>query len=295
MNNSSQSVGLKAWVFLILVSVIWGSSFILIKKALLIFSPASVGSLRIFVACLVLLPFSIKAFPKVENRKLPILLFVGGIGSFIPAMLFAFAQTRLDSALAGVMNSFTPLFVIIFGVLFFKSRLSWVSLTGIIIGFLGCVFIIFGGSGFQASKINYYALLILAATVMYAFNVNVIKSFLPNIKALHVTAISFALISPICGLYLFFGTDFLTQFSTNENVYLGLFYVTILGAVNTALAMFIFNNLIKIASPVFASSCTYLIPIVSIIWGLLDGEVLNVYEYIGIVIILGGVYLANRK
>ncbi|MFY0626186.1 MAG: DMT family transporter [Reichenbachiella sp.] len=295
MNKLTSRQGLLAWVLLILVSIIWGSSFILIKKGLQVFSPAEVGTLRIFIACLVLIPFSFKAFSKVEKNKWPILLFVGGIGSFVPALLFSFAQTRLDSALAGVMNSFTPLFVILFGVLFFKSKLSLSSFLGIVIGFLGCVFIIFGGANFNLSGVNYYALLILLATIMYATNVNIIKTFLPNIKALHVTSISFALISPFCAIFLFLGTDFFQSISMEKNFLFGLGYVLILGAVNTALAMFIFNNLIKIASPVFASSCTYLIPIVSVFWGLIDGESLNIYEYLGIVIILGGVYLANRK
>ena len=283
-----------AWFLLILVSLIWGRSFILIKKGLDVFSPSEAGTIRIFVACLVLIPFSIRAFPKVEKAKLPVLFFVAGAGSFIPALLFSFAQTHLESALAGAMNSFTPLFVLIIGSLFFDARINMLSLIGILIGFIGCLFIILGGAFFNLSGINYYAFYILAATIMYGTNVNVIKTFLPKIKALHVTAISFTLISPFCGLYLFWGTEFLSK-TQAEGFWMALLYLSILGALNTALAMFIFNNLIKIASPIFASSCTYLIPVVSIAWGLWDGEILNLYQFIGIAIVLTGVYLANRK
>ena len=294
MSPEQRKIKVIAWVLLILVSVIWGSSFILIKKGLEVFSASEAGTIRIFVACLVLIPLSIRAFPKIEKKKIPVLFFVAGVGSFIPALLFSFAQTNLESALAGAINSFTPLFVIIIGASFFQARMTLASVIGIIIGFLGCVFIILGGAGFDLSGINYYAFYILVATVMYGTNVNVIKNYLPKVRALHVTAVSFALISPFCGIYLFFGTGFMDKTSI-DGFWLALFYLSILGAINTALAMFIFNNLIKIASPIFASSCTYLIPIVSIAWGIWDGEVLNAYQFAGIAIVLAGVYLANRK
>ncbi len=294
MKLSPGNTRLAAWIMLLLVSLIWGSSFILIKKGLQVFSPSEAGTIRIFVACLVLIPFAIRAFPKIDKTKIPILFFVAAVGSFIPALLFSYAQTNLESALAGAFNSFTPIFVLVIGAAFFKSRVSAVSVVGIFVGLLGCLFIILGGAGFDLAGINLYAFLILAADLMYGTNVNVIKSYLPNVRALHVTAVSFALISPFCGAYLFFGTGFLDK-SSVDGFWLALTYLSILGAVNTALAMFIFNNLIKIASPIFAASCTYIIPVVSICWGLWDGEVLNVYQFLGIGIVLAGVYLANKK
>lgn len=295
MSESGESPGLKAWVLLIILSAIWGSSFILIKKGLDIFTPGEVGALRIFVACLALLPFSIKALKGVDLRQLPSLLFVGCVGSFIPALLFAFAQTRVQSAIAGIGNSFVPIFVIIIGALVFRRKVTMLSTIGIILGFLGCVFVTLGGANFELGAVNLYILFILAATVMYATNVNFIKYYLADIRALHITAVSFLLVLPLCAGYLFLGTNFLVKASANDDFLIGLAYIGTLGAVNTALAMFMFNHLVKLATPVFASSCTYLIPLVSIGWGLLDGELLNAYQFIGVGIILGGVYLANKK
>ncbi|WP_353935900.1 DMT family transporter [Reichenbachiella agariperforans] len=284
-----------AWVLLALISLIWGSSFILIKKGLVLFSADEVGTLRIFMASLVLLPFGIRAMSRVPRKKLPYIFIVGFVGSYIPSMLFALAQTRVDSAITGVINSFTPIFVSLFGALFFQLQMSGRSVAGVVIGLLGCIFILLGGANFQISGINYYGFLILAATLMYGINANIIKSFLPEVKALDITALSFTLIFPICGSYLFWGTGFSDKISTDPQFLKAFGYIATLGVLGTALAMFIFNNLVKIASPVFAASCTYIIPVIAIGWGLIDGETLNIYQYLGIVIVLTGVYLANRK
>ncbi|UXP33497.1 DMT family transporter [Reichenbachiella agarivorans] len=283
------------WVLLGLISLIWGSSFILIKKGLLVFNAPELGTLRIFMASLVLLPFGIQAIKRIPRGKIPYIFIVGFVGSYIPAMLFAYAQTRVGSAITGVINSFTPIFVSLFGALFFNLRMTRMSAFGIIIGFLGCIFIMLGGAHFDISGINLYGFFILAATIMYGINANIIKSFLPEIKALDITAVSFSLIFPICATYLFLGTAFTDKISSEPDFLMGFGYIAILGIIGTALAMFIFNNLVKMASPVFAASCTYIIPLVAIIWGLLDGETLNIYQYSGVVIVLVGVYLANRK
>ncbi|PIB37025.1 hypothetical protein BFP72_17255 [Reichenbachiella sp. 5M10] len=284
-----------SWILLGLISLIWGSSFILIKKGLLFFTPSEVGTLRIFMASLALLPFGIQAIRRVPRRKRTYIFIVGLVGSYIPAMLFALAQTRVDSAITGVINSFTPIFVTLFGILFFQLKMTRTASFGIVIGLIGCLFILLGGAHFDMRGINYYGFLILAATVMYGINANIIKSFLPEIKALDITALSFFLIFPICASVLFFGTGFTAKISTNPNFLWAFGYIAVLGVIGTALAMFIFNKLVKIASPVFATSCTYIIPLVAIGWGLLDGETLNIYQYLGIVIVLMGVYLANRK
>lgn len=277
-----------------LISLIWGSSFILIKKGLVALDAMEVGTLRIFMASLALLPFGLKSIKRIPTRKLPYVFVVGFFGSYIPAMLFAIAQTRVDSAVTGIINSFTPIFVSLIGAFFFSVKMTRTSIIGIIVGFLGCVFIMLGGAGFKLGQVNYYGLFILAATVMYGFNANVIKTYLSEIKALDITAVSFLLVLPISGLFLFLGTGFLDKIGT-AGWGQSTLYVSILGVIGTALAMFIFNNLVKITSAVFAASCTYIIPVIAIGWGLLDGESLNIYQSFGVVIVLAGVYLANRK
>jgi len=284
-----------AWILLFLISTIWGSSFILIKKGLLVFSAFEVGSLRIFVASLALMPIGFRAISKIPRNKLIYVFIVGFIGSFIPAVLFAIAQTRLESSITGVFNSFVPIFVLIIGTLFFGLKIKTPNVIGILIGFFGCIMIILGGASFSLDGINYYALFILAATIMYATNVHIIKNKVSNIKPLDLTAVSFLLIAPIASTLLLFGTDFLSKVEVKEGFLMGLGYISILAILGTALAMYLFNNLVKVSSPVFASSCTYFIPLIALFWGILDGEQLNIYQYAGIGIVLSGVYLANKK
>lgn len=284
-----------AWILLFLISTIWGSSFILIKKGLIIFSAFEVGTLRIFLASLVLMPMGIRAISSIPRNKLWYVFLVGSVGSFIPAVLFAIAQTQLESSVTGVFNSFVPIFVIITGTVFFGLKIKTANLIGILIGFLGCIMIILGGADFSLNGINYYVLFILAATVMYGLNVNIIKSKVSNIKPIDLTAVSFLLVAPFAFCFLFFGTDFTYKVELKEGFLMALFYISILGVVGTALAMYLFNNLVKISTPVFASSCTYFIPLVAICWGVIDGEQLNIYQYLGVGIVLSGVYLANKK
>lgn len=283
-----------AWLFLISVALIWGTSFILIKKSLIVFSPGELGALRITMAFLSLAPVAIRNLPKLSKSKLPVLFILGINGSFIPAFLFAIAQTKLDSSITGVINAITPIFVVIIGLMFFQQKVKLINTIGIIIGFLGTIVLLLGASRFNLSGINYYAFYVVLATVMYGTNVNLIKRYTPDIRALDITAISLFLTSPFCLIYLFGYTGFVLKI--NETGFWEAFsYVTILGVVGTAGALILFNRLIQISSPLFASSVTYLIPLVAIIWGVMDGEKINVYQFMGMGIVLGGVWLANRK
>lgn len=295
MSEEQSSPGLLSWALLILLALVWGSSFILIKKSLLTFSAGEVGTLRMFIAFLGLIPFSLPVLRKIERKKLPILFLVGFVGSLLPAILFAIAQTQLESAITGVINSLTPVFVLLIGLIFFHHKIKTVNAVGIAIGFVGCSFIMLGGAYFDLSGVNLYALFVIAATVMYGTSVNLIKHFLTDIRSLHITAVSFTLVSPISLGYLLIATDFLDKVGTDPQFLSGLGYVSTLALIGTAMALVIFNKLVKTASPIFASSVTYVIPIVAIGWGIVDGEVLNIYQIIGIGIVLMGVYLANKK
>lgn len=283
-----------AWLMLVSIALIWGTSFILIKKSLIVFSPGELGALRISMAFLSLAPVAIRNLPKLPKTKLPILFILGMNGSFIPAFLFAIAQTQLDSSITGVINAVTPIFVVIIGLLFFQQKAKLINTIGIVIGFLGTTVLLLSASGFSLSGMNYYAFYVVLATVMYGTNVNLIKRYTPDIKALDITSISLFLTSPFCLVYLFGYTDFILKM--NEAGFWEAFtYVSILGVIGTAGALILFNRLIQISSPLFASSVTYLIPVVAIIWGVMDGEKINIYQFMGMGIVLGGVWLANRK
>ena len=285
----------KSWLILITIALIWGSSFILIKKGLLVFSPRELGALRITMAFLSLLPIALKHIRDIDRSKLPVLFVLGFAGSLLPSFLFAIAETQLDSSLTGVINALTPIFVILISLLFFNQKIKFLNAIGIAVGFLGTVFMLLGGSGFDLSNFNYYALYVVAATIFYGVNVNLIKEYLPDLKAIQITAISLFLSSPFCLAYLFLFTGFVDKIGVVDGFWLAFFYVSLLGVFGTAIALVLFNKLIQISNMIFASSVTYLIPIVAIGWGLIDNEVLNIFQYIGISIVLGGVYLANKK
>jgi len=291
----NMSTRAKSWTILITMALIWGSSFILIKRGLLVFSPGELGALRITMAFLSLMPVALKHLRTIDRSKLPVLFVLGFAGSLLPSFLFAIAETQLDSSLTGVLNALTPIFVILISLIFFHQKIKFLNALGILVGFSGTIFMLLGGSGFDLSNFNYYAFYVVAATVFYGINVNLIKEYLPDLKALQITAVSLFLTSPFCIGYLLFFTDFLDKIGVVDGFWLAFFYVSLLGVFGTAIALVLFNKLIQISTMIFASSVTYLIPIVAIGWGLVDNEVLNIYQYIGISIVLGGVYLANKK
>lgn len=292
------SQSLKSWFLLILLALIWGSSFILIKKALLVFSPGEVGAFRIVTAGLVMLPLSMPRLKKLNREQVKYLIIIGLVGSFIPAFLFAKAQTQLSSSLTGVLNALTPLMVIVIGSLLFGSTISRRNAWGLLIAFIGVgILVLFqSNSGWDVfSGINYYAFFVLAATVCYGFNVNIIKYKFVQLKPVAITAISLMVVLPIAAIYLFAYTKFSFKIVHAPGGWLAAGYITLLGVVGTALALIIFNVMVKLVSPVFASSVTYIIPIVAIFWGVIDGETLLLWHYVGILTVILGVWIGNKK
>jgi drug/metabolite transporter (DMT)-like permease len=293
-SKSSRNL-LLAWSILSGLALIWGSSFILIKKSLDYFSSAEVGALRISITFLFLLPFAMTRVMKLSWREWKLLLLVGVVGSGFPAFLFAKAQTGIDSSLAGILNSLTPLFTMIIGFGFFSLKTKWFNIAGVLIGLAGAIGLI-SISGGKSFDFNFqYAIYIIIATICYATNVNVVKYKLPDTDALTITAISFFIIGAPVMLYLFIFTDFLRQVISEPEALKGLGYVSILSVVGTGLALIAFNKLVKLASPVFASSVTYLIPVVAVSWGAIDGEHMSTVSYLWMGLIIFGIFLVNKK
>nr|MBI1231222.1 EamA family transporter [Cytophagales bacterium] len=288
----------KSWLLLILLALIWGSSFILIKKALLVFSPGEVGAFRILTAGLVMLPLSMPRLKELNRQQVRYLIIIGLVGSFIPAFLFAKAQTELSSSLTGVLNALTPLMVIVIGALLFGSTITARNAWGLLVAFLGVgILVLFqSGSGLEAvTGLNFYAFFVLAATVCYGFNVNIIKYKFVKLTPIAITAISLMMVLPLAAIYLFAYTRFSFKMVHIPGGWEAAGYITLLGVVGTALALIIFNVMVKLVSPVFASSVTYLIPIVAIFWGVIDGETLLLWHYVGILTVILGVWIGNRK
>jgi drug/metabolite transporter (DMT)-like permease len=284
---------LKAWLLLGLLALIWGSSFLLIKKGLLGFSPDQLAAIRIASAGFFLLPFILRRFKTVRAHHWPKLISVGLVGSFIPAFLFAFAQTQLPSGVTGVLNTFTPLATLIIGVLIFKQTARSQQWIGVVIGLVGTVLLVTASANGDL-EFNRFGLLIIAATICYGLNLNLIKHHIPDLGALTITGVSLFLVAPPALLYLLFATPFAEQVTVADN-WFPLAAVLVLGIVGTSLALIIFNTVVKMTDTTFTSSVTYLIPIVALILGILDGEPFYLQHGFGMAAILGGVWIANRR
>ena len=283
---------IKNYAVLILLAIIWGSSFILMKRGLDVYSYTQVAALRLFIAFLSLTPFLLRAVKLVQKKHIIPIVVMALFGNGIPAFLFTKAQTQLDSSLVGILNSLVPLFTLLLGVYFFRTKPTKTNIAGIIIGLFGAVFLTYSTIG-GGVEINDYVFLVILATVMYAISINVIKKYLQDLDALSISSLAFLMIGPFSAIYIF-NTDFLVLSASSEGVE-SLLYIVLLAVVGTSLAVVIFNQLISRSSAIFASSVTYLIPIVAIFWGIFDGEKVTLIHLLSVVIILSGVYLVNKK
>ncbi len=288
-----QNKGL-AWLILIVLSLIWGSSFILMKRGLEAFSSGQVAALRIGIAFIVLLPLLVKYY-KINLKKYWLgLVGMGVFGNLIPAFLFTKAETGISSSLAGMLNALTPLFTVIIGVLAFKNKTGVLQIAGIFIGFGGALILLSFADGATTENNFTYSLLVVLATLCYAISVNTIRRFLSDLNSVTATVWSFCFIGPAALVYLF-TTDVFTVVQQHPKAMSSLGYISILAIVGTALSVVFFNVLIKLSGAVFASSCTYLIPVVAIVWGVFDGEKTNAVQLLSIFVILAGIWLINKK
>lgn len=278
---------------LMVLAFVWGSSFILMKIGLKSFSPEQAGALRIVMASLVLLPVSMKQLKNLQQKDLKSLLIAGFIGSFFPAFLFMKAETQINSSLAGMLNSLTPVFTLLVGMLFHRTVFRWMQGLGLSLGLAGATGLILAGNGFQLGTVNSYALYIVLATCFYAISINQIKAKLSHLNGVQVTSLSFLFIGPVALIYLL-STDF-TPVLTNPAWPMHLLALAALGIVGTAMAMLLMNSLIRHSSAVAASSVTYVIPVFAILWGVFDGEKVTLLHLACMGLILSGVYLISRK
>ena len=282
------------WTLLFFLAFIWGSSFILMKKGLVTFDNNQVASLRIVISFLFLSPIIIKNFKKIKRNQWLKIFLAGLLGSGIPAFLFTKAQTHISSSLSGMLNSLVPLFTVLIGLLFFKLKLRWLKMLGVIIGLIGAIGLLSVGGGISVDNDDFlYSILVVIATICYAVNVNFIKTKLVEVNSVNITSFGFLLIGPLAGIYLF-TSDFTHIMKTDEQAWMSLFYISLLAIFGTAMAVILFNMLIKRVSAVFASSTTYIIPVFAIFWGFLDGENIQLMQFVSIAVILTGVYIVNK-
>ncbi len=276
-----------------MLAIIWGSSFILMKKSLLGLTPIQMGALRIILTSITLMLISFRSIFTLSKKEWYYISLTALLGTFFPAFLFAYAIQNIDSSIASILNSLTPLNTLIIGVIFFGFSFLRKQIFGIILGLTGAVFLIYKGSQINPDQNYYYAVLIVIASIGYAFNVNILKKHLDHLNALTLTTANFVLLL-IPTLIILWKTSFF-ELEMTDTLKTSLLYIGILAVFGTALAKTIFNRLVQISSPIFSSSVTYLIPLVAIFWGVIDGEKLYFSQLIAGTIILIGIYLTNKN
>ena len=284
----------ERWVLLVVLSIIWGSSFILIKKSLEHFTPYEVGALRVLIAGIVLLPLAILNIKKFPRKHLKWLIIAAVTGNFIPMFLFPIAETQISSSIAGIINSMMPIFVIIVGTLFWKFSTSKRQLIGVAISFFGaCILALSGGESGELKLIP--IVLLLLATLCYAISTTTVKSELHEIPAKILSAFVFSFVLILPSLITLVFSGFFNNLHANENLFVGLGFVSLLSIFGTGLAMMLNYRLLSISTPLFASTVTLLMPVVAVIWGILDGEKLTPMQGLGGVVILAGLIFLRAK
>ena len=284
----------RKWFYLIVLSLIWGTSYILIKKGLEGFGPVQLGVVRILITALFLFLIGFRTLRSVSKEEWKWIAISGMVGSFFPVFLFAFAQTEIDSSIASILNSTVPLFTILVGFFWFRIIFSTRQFSGVIVGLLGAILLIILGAEINPDQNYTYAGLVLIATIGYAFNANIIKSKLQDVSPMAITVGNFAVMLVPALLMLGFTGIWKAEVIQGPYFWSSLGYLVILALLGTCVAKVMFNRLIQISTPVFSVSVTYLIPVVGVLWGLLDGERFLLTQLLAALVILVGVYLVNK-
>jgi len=281
------------WLILIALSLIWGSSFILMKRGLEAFSFTQVAALRIFIAFIFIIPFTLKAVFKIPKKYWLYLIMAAFLGNGIPPFLFTKAQTHLNSSMAGILNALTPLFTFILGIAFFHTKTRWYQFLGVALGLAGAVGLLISSGDNNFENIS-YGIYIVIATLCYAMGTNIVKRYLQEVNALHMAGFIFLVTGVPIGIYLFFSEVFIVL-KTNDKAIESLSYIAILAVFGSALSLVLWNVLIQKTTAVFAASVTYIMPVIAILWGVADGEKFLPVFMLMILIILIGIYLTNKK
>jgi len=288
-----QKIHLRSYLILGLLSIVWGSSFILMKKALISFPPFTLAAMRIAISGLAFLPIIIINWKKIPWEKWKYFLLVGLTGSGIPAFMYFLAQTNINSTVSGLLNSLTPIFTFIIGILFFGSKSSRSKIIGITLGFLGAALLIMFAEEKGQNKNLWYGLFVVIGTMCYGVSGNVVKHYFQDVKSTIISGLSFVMISIPAIIYLLIdGQLFAFQGSTQE--WYSLSALVALALIGTVWASVLFYQLVQNTNAVFGSSVAYLMPIVAILWGIIDGEVIGPIIFVSIATILFGVHLIRK-
>ncbi len=295
-NNQPQNeadIPIRSWIVLFGLGAVWGTSYILIKKGLVAFSPTQVACIRIGITALAFLPFFLWHIRKVDWSKWKELFVVGFAGSLFPAFLFAMAQTKISSSLSGILSSLTPLFTLFLGIAFFKVASTWHKVFGVFMGLAGAIWLLIVDRGFGDIEGMGFGLLVVGACFCYAITSNVVKAYLQEMPTLTISAVSYIMVGIPSIIYLF-TIGFVDVMQHHPAAWQSLGFVAILAISSTVMGSLLFFKLIKDTNVIFASTVSYLIPMVAILWGVFDGEAITLLHFVGMGAILLGVYVARK-
>lgn len=288
--NSKNSV--EKWLYLAILSLIWGSSFILIKKGLTGFGYVEAATIRLISAALVFSPWGFYLVRFIPPKKLALVFLVSILSMFIPAYLFCIAQQHIESSVAGMLNALTPLCTFMVSVFMFKRPFSHLQIIGLVLGFAASALLMFNTSN-TAFSINPYALFIVLATIGYGFHINFVSHYLADVRPLSISSVAVTMAGLLAFCFVYLPNHEKYQFTAQN--FNALLCLLILGVAGTAIAQFLNTKLIAISSSLFASTSTYIIPIVAVFWGIYDGETLTIIDLISMAGVLAAVLFIRQN
>jgi len=291
---SETSLSPKSYAILLVLAIIWGSSFILIKKALIAFDPVHLAAMRLLVAGGAFVPILAFKWKKIDWSLWPKFLIVSITGSGLPAFMFFIAQTEISSSVSGLLNSLTPIWTLLLGVVLFKQPFENWKLLGVMLGLVGAIILIIYGNDVGIEGNLWYGGFVLIATVCYGISVNVVKHYLQEVPSLVISSVTLVF-SAVLSLCYLATTDVADSLTGTAEMWYSLWSLILLALASTFFATILFYRLVKDTNAVFASTITYLIPIVAFIWGWIDGEALTILHLLGMVLILLGIWVIKKK
>lgn len=278
------------WAMFVSVSLIWGSSFLLIAEALEGLTPGMVTLGRVGIGAITLLVIrSLRGGGKaIEREDYGSVLLLSLLWVAVPFTLFPLAQEHINSAVTGLLNGATPVFAGIVSAVLVKVAPKGIQLAGIALGFLGIVLISLGSSSGGSTEVR-GVLMVLAATVCYGFAVNLASPLQAKYGPINIMS------TMLCLATLWVLPFGLLTIGGNDWSVGPLAAVLFLGAVGTGIAYWIMATIVGRVGGVRASFVTYLIPVVSLLLGVaLRDDSVTTLAIIGAAITIGGAFMASR-
>ena len=283
----------RAWIYIIILSVTWGSSFILLKYALIAFTPGQVAASRMFFAALTLLPYALYQVSRIPREKWGALIIFAIVTNIFTTFFYAMAQSELDSALNGILNTLTPLMTLMIGLAVYKQKINWMQSAGLAIGLVGTIFLLKASGGGEIQNVNIYVVFIVGATILNGITANMLKFNLTGMSALQIASVAFLIVLPLAAGYVWYSGFFSTALA-DSNGLRGLGFIILLAVFANAMALLLISRIIQLTNPVFGTLTTYLVPVVAVLWGIWDGEIVNIWQICCMLLIFVSVYVVQR-